>query len=65
MESEIKSKEEQLIHQFDWKLLKEILQGIANTVNSLCKVIPDPLIRNIVCGLGSVLQMIISMLPAE
>lgn len=47
----------------DWRKIKEILCGIAESLKGVCDMLPAGVIKNIVCGLAAVLLMICSQIP--
>lgn len=47
----------------DWKKIKEILCGVASSLQLVCSMLPSGMIKNIVCGIAGVLNMICQSLP--
>lgn len=49
--------------QFDWKIFKEIVCGMANALYLLCEGMPEGNIQKIVCGLAGILLWICNKIP--
>jgi hypothetical protein len=52
------------IESIDWNEVKVILTTIVNLLQGLCDKLPNGNIKNILCGLISVIKIILAMLPS-
>lgn len=53
----------QLNHAPDWKKIKEIICGIADSLELVCAMIPPGPIKSIVCSIVGILKLICNSLP--
>jgi hypothetical protein len=58
IENEVNSHKE-----VDWKVIKEILCGIAAALKIVCDMLPAGIIKQIICGMASFIEMLCNSLP--
>lgn len=49
----------------DWVKIKEILAGIAASLIVVCALLPAGLIKSLVCGISSIIDLICKQLPGS
>lgn len=54
----------QEVKAIDWAEIKAVLNTIVGLIQGVCDKLPAGNIKNILCGLISVIKIIIAMLPA-
>lgn len=55
--------ENQSNHDVDWKLIKAILCGIAESLKMVCDKLPQGTIKVIVCSMASLLMLVCQSIP--
>lgn len=47
----------------DWPKIKSVLLGISSSLDIVCDMLPAGIVKNIICGLASIVTVIANQLP--